>query len=297
LNYIADKGVDVGIGIITGLLQRLWAESKPGVDRTYTNRFKYDAENVRLFGRDSELAFLWEFCQSDSHFSWFAISGEGGSGKTRLAYTLGKLLKYAPGWNYRKVDYARPDGLAEAKQALKDAPQNALLVLDYVKWHTDSIGDWLYDIWLFCHELNIKVRVLLVERDALSPRDLRWQHDVMAAQYRPVADASFLDDNNLLRLRPLNDNDTISVVNDYASSFDQQVDTSLIIKTLKKSTRNCGVLCMHCFWLTRLLPVRTCGHGIAKMHSNMSISKRESVFASTPKACLRKYKKLLFMYC
>jgi len=229
MSYVAEKGREFAVGGIKGLLKRLWDESKPGV-----NRFRYDAGNVRLFGRDDELAFLWEFCHSDVHFSWFAISGEGGSGKTRLAYTLGELLKYEPEWSYRKVDYARPDGLADAKQALKDAPQNTLLVLDYVKWHTDSIGKWLYDLWCDWHERNLKIRVLLVERDAISPLDLRWQHDVMAAQYRPATDAPFLDDNNLMRLRPLNDDDMISVVNDYAAAFDAQVDASLIIETLKK---------------------------------------------------------------
>jgi len=230
MGYVTDKGRELA----KGLLKKLWDESKPGLDRSGVNRFRYDAGNVRLFGRDDELAFLWEFCHSDNHFSWFAISGEGGSGKTRLAYTLGKLLKYAPGWSYRKVDYARPDGLADAKQALKDAPQNTLLVLDYVKWHTDSIGKWLYDLWCDWHDRNLKVRVLLVERDAISPRDLRWQHDVMAAQYRPAADAPFLDENNLMRLRPLDDDDMINVVNDYSAAFDAQVDAPLIIETLKK---------------------------------------------------------------
>jgi len=238
MGYVAEKGRELAVGGIKGLLKKLWDESKPGVDRSGVNRFRYDAGNVRLFGRDDELTFLWEFCHSDSHFSWFAISGEGGSGKTRLAYTLGKLLKYAPGWSYRKVDYARPDGLAAAKQALKDAPQNTLLVLDYVKWHTDSIGKWLYDLWCDWHERNLKIRVLLVERDAISPRDLRWQHDVMAAQYRPEVDAPFLDDNNLMRLRPLNDNDMISVVNDYADAFEKQVDARLVISTLKKIDPN-----------------------------------------------------------
>ena len=234
MSYVVDKGRELAVGGIKGLLKKLWDESKPGLDRSGVNRFRYDAGNVRLFGRNDELAFLWEFCHADVHFSWFAISGEGGSGKTRLAYTLGKLLKYAPGWSYRKVDYARPDGLAEAKQALKDAPQNTLLVLDYVKWHTDSIGQWLYDLWSDWHERNLKIRVLLVERDAITPRDLCWQHDVMAAQYRPATDAPFLDDNSLMRLWPLDDDDMISVVNDYATAFDAQVDAPLIIETLKK---------------------------------------------------------------
>jgi len=238
MGYVAEKARELAFGGMQGLLKNLWDESKPGLDRSGVNRFRYDAGNVRLFGRDDELAFLWEFCDADVHFSWFAISGEGGSGKTRLAHTFGQIINYVPGWMYdpkhHKVDYARPEGLTDAKQALKDASQNTLLVLDYVKWHTDSIGKWLYDLWCEWHDRNLKIRVLLVERDAISPRDLRWQHDVMAAQYRPVADAPFLDDNNLMRLQPLDDDDMISVVNDYAVAFDAQVDASLIIETLKK---------------------------------------------------------------
>ena len=229
-----DEATGLAKGAIKSLLQRLWDESKPGLDRSGVNRFKYDAENVHLFGRDDELAFLWEFCHADNHFSWFAISGEGGSGKTRLAYTLGKILKYAPGWNYCKVDYARSDGLADAKQMLKNTPQNTLLVLDYVKWHTDSIGEWLYDLWCSWHDRNLKIRILLVERDAISPRVLGWKHDVLAAQYRPMIASPFLDSNNLMRLRPLCDTDMISVVNDYATAFEQEVDSLLIINTLKK---------------------------------------------------------------
>ena len=245
MDYIAGKAQDTAVGTVTGLLKKWYAESKPGKDRTHVNRFKYDADNVRLFGRDEELALLWEFCHADDHFSWYAISGEGGSGKTRLAYTLGNLIeRYATdkrgNWKYHKVDYAHEKGLAEAEEALKTDPRNTLLVLDYVKWHTDSIGKWLYGLWREWHDRDLNIRVLLVERDAVAPHDLRWQHDVMAAQYLPAArwkDAPFLDKNNLLRLQPLRDEDIIKVVEDFADSTEQRelIDAGLILKTLKEA--------------------------------------------------------------
>jgi len=245
MDYIAGKARDTAVSTVTGLLKKWYAESKPGKDRTHINRFKYDADNVRLFGRDEELAVLWEFCHADNHFSWYAISGEGGSGKTRLAYTLGNLIeRYAIDkrghWNYHKVDYAHEKGLAEAEEALKADPRNTLLVLDYVKWHTDSIGKWLYGLWREWHDCELKIRVLLVERDAVAPHDLNWQHDVMAAQYLPDArwkDALFLDKNNLLRLQPLRDEDIIKVVEDFADSTEQRdlIDAKLILKTLKET--------------------------------------------------------------
>jgi len=172
-------------------------------DHSSSNRFKYDAKNVRLFGRDQELTYLCEFCQADSYFSWFSISAEGGSGKTRLAYELGKLASGWQDWTYYKVDYAHAAGLNRTKQALSKNSENALIVLDYVKWHTDSIGDWLYALWNEWYDHGRKIRVLLVERDVISPHDLRWEHNVLAAQYGRdrelmtlrefcIADSSFL---------------------------------------------------------------------------------------------------------
>jgi len=239
--HIASKANDLvfntPVSLVINLLKKLWKESKPDIDRTYVNRFKYDADNVRLFGRDEELAFLWEFCHADSHFSWFAISGEGGSGKTRLAHTLGHQLQYSTekrGWKYHKVDYAYIDGLLKAKQALEKDPKNTLIVLDYVKWHTDSISDWLYGLWHDWNNRDLKIRVLLVDRDAVTPDELRWEHNVLSAQYRPNRPEPFLDRNNLMRLRPLDDADMVKVVEDFAASTGQAVNVPLVVKKLKK---------------------------------------------------------------
>ena len=221
-------------GAVRGLLQRLWKESKPGIDRSQMNRFKYNAENVRLFGRDAELEFLWQFCHADSHFSWFAISGEGGSGKTRLAHEFGKKMKQI-GWTYKKVDNALERELEDVRQALDKNPRDTLLVLDYVKWHTDTIGKWLYDLWSKWHERNLKIRVLLVERDSIIPHELRWKDKVITAQYHSMGcSTKFLDKYGFMRLLTLKDEDLLHIVEDFAASTEQKdlVNANSVIMTL-----------------------------------------------------------------
>jgi len=243
MDIIIGKVRDKAVSGIKGLLKKWYAESKPSKDRSNVNRFRYDAGNVRLFGRDEELALLWDFCHADSHFSWYAISGEGGSGKTRLAHTLGTLIekrghdkRWRGPWVYYKVDYAHEEGLAKAKADIQNDPRNTLLVLDYVKWHTDSIGEWLYGLWREWHDRDLSIRVLLVERDSIVHDLRRWQHNVIDAQYQPAWPASFLNEYKLMQMQPLRDEDIMRVVEDFAASTEQQdlIDAKLILKILKE---------------------------------------------------------------
>lgn len=62
------------------------------MDRSITNRFVYNYDVFLFVGRKEELNLLRKFCK-DKDKLWWAITGAGGSGKSRLAYEFEKELK------------------------------------------------------------------------------------------------------------------------------------------------------------------------------------------------------------
>ena len=68
-------------------------------DRKEDNRFVYNYKNrIELIGRIQDLQDLEAFCQADKRQVWWAMVGEGGSGKSRLALEFAEK-KQREGWD------------------------------------------------------------------------------------------------------------------------------------------------------------------------------------------------------
>ena len=177
-----------------------------------TERFSYkNAEIVPFAGRKDELNALNAFL-GDVHiaFRWWAITGPGGSGKSRLAYEFQKQIP--PDWAVHYMDASDYTDLSALTAKLT---QKTLLIADYVQENAKAIGKWMEQ--LNERHRSLPIRILLVERESNINEigsgwakqlytDVRHEQKLKNACYQEI----------FLALKPLSDNDLLAIIENYA---------------------------------------------------------------------------------
>lgn len=154
---------------IAQLRIRTKIETSPLVYRTLYSERKNDAyglseyhfsnEYLKFCGRKNELGQLKRFAESDKKFSWWAVTGQGGAGKSRLAYELMRHI----GTSYF-VFFMTPD--AAEKYANDFVPFNdTFVIVDYIKGNESRIAQIIMCLEEKFRETWYRLRVLFLERD------------------------------------------------------------------------------------------------------------------------------------
>lgn len=174
-------------------------------------RFSYKAEIVPFAGRTNELQALNAFL-GDAHiaFRWWAITGPGGSGKSRLAYEFQKQLPPD-----RTVHYLNSDDYANLFLLTAKLTQKTLLIADYVQENVKEIGRWMEQT----SEKNssLPIRVLLLERGSgMNETDSEWVKQLYANVRHEQRLKSTCYQKNFLVLQPLLDDDLLTIIKNYA---------------------------------------------------------------------------------
>jgi hypothetical protein len=73
--------------------------------------YYYASDSVNLIGREKELERLDEFCDNERKLSWWIVTGEGGSGKSKLCYEFANRRRRV-GWTICMRNDARVDSAA-----------------------------------------------------------------------------------------------------------------------------------------------------------------------------------------
>ena len=125
------------------------------------NPFVYDARVIGFYGREEELQVLSDFAEADDKFAWLAITGEGGSGKTRLVYefTNGMRLK---GWNIIKVGRDDLQNPAELNKRVTEGGKN-IVWADYGQSFAKELGRWMTN--LASPPFSSTNRIIVIERE------------------------------------------------------------------------------------------------------------------------------------
>lgn len=143
--------------------------SNPVVDRTTyepkssdtygLSEYHFSNEILKFCGRSMELARLKSFAETDTLFSWWAITGQGGSGKSRLAYEFLKQLggKYCSFFlnsfaNESDIDHFIPFN-------------HTLVVVDYIRGNEVHIAALVTHLMDLFKKTGYKLRILFLERD------------------------------------------------------------------------------------------------------------------------------------
>lgn len=209
------------------ILEHLLEETDPNTYRkirpigalrllTSSDRFSYNAGIVPLSGREKEIDELNCFLQDTSiSFQWWAITGPGGCGKSRLAYEFQNRLP--PGW---MAQYLRHSDYENLYGMTAQLTQKTLLIADYVQEHARELGKWMES--LAGQARSLPIRLLLVEREAdRDYQDSAWTKHL----YSDVHDENKLKKTcyrkTFLSLSPLSDHDLLDIIGNYATALQE----------------------------------------------------------------------------
>ncbi|AUG54140.1 ATP-binding protein [Thalassospira marina] len=134
------------------------------------DRVKYTSGLDELYGRGAEITLLHQFagdlslCGRLFNFRWMLLTGDGGTGKTRLAYDFTRKHLKQHIWDAGRLSI---DDLPNFNDLEKWRPrQPTFIVIDYVSGHPEKTGKLLRILARKAAQYDFPVRVLLLERKA-----------------------------------------------------------------------------------------------------------------------------------
>lgn len=187
------------------------------------NDFHYKSRMSAFSGRETELQDLLDFVTTDPGlpFRWWALTGPGGSGKSRLALELRDRVAELEGWDCHVLTQTDYDDLS---RALENRPRCTLLVADYVQAHARELGRAMQG--LLDQPRSAPLRLLLVERSGKAPDADAAGFDWVVQLYEDVHDKSKLKRrcyrDSFLELDPLDDAPLMQVMRSFAEKQREQ---------------------------------------------------------------------------
>jgi surface antigen bspA-like len=128
------------------------------------NYFRHDCSNpVNFVGRKNEIKELEEFLNAEKPVLWWGITGEGGSGKTRVIDQLIKTLDTK--WSVKRLDIQNAEEIKNIK-INRSSYKPTLIVIDYVFAYYKEIAELLVELSKDDNAAIQKTRVLLLERNS-----------------------------------------------------------------------------------------------------------------------------------
>ena len=194
-------------------------------------RLLFDADYFPFTGRKQELKLLEDFCASHEDVSWWAVTGPGGMGKSRLVYEFTNR-KHKNGWQIERFEaHPSKDSNANSIEALHewlpDTPRT-IVVLDDIQSHMEQVRQWLNEV--VHHHRSEKLRILLLEREGKDLNSSSW----LGADPCEDVPGEWCHDKNFLCLEPMTNADLITIMDDYASAAGQKLNAELLLKTLER---------------------------------------------------------------
>lgn len=122
----------------------------------------FSSRATRLIGRDKERVRLSEFLNSDSNFSWLLLTGDAGSGKSRLALEL--CCEVGEEWHAGFLSRTVKD----FKWSEYRPTRKTLIVIDYVASRAAEVGEVVLNLFRASSSFTKPVRILIVEREKSS---------------------------------------------------------------------------------------------------------------------------------
>jgi len=194
-------------------------------------RLSFDSDYFEFTGRIQELQQLEEFCSAEQKMLWWALTGPGGMGKSRLAYEFIKKKKN-DGWKVVRFE-ANPSrrstsrGLHELPSWFPNADKT-IVVLDDVQAYMESVCGWLTKIERIPR--SGKLRILLIEREGINFESATWLDDYFCNGNLE----EWLYSPRFLSLHTLSDPQLMEIMDNYAGAAGKRINSGVLIKTLEK---------------------------------------------------------------
>lgn len=200
-------------------------------DQSPSSRFHYKSGAVSFHGRREELEQLREFCgQEDVAFRWWAVTGAGGAGKSRLVYEFGREMK-GSGWNVLWLNSSHMDQLESLSILTK-----TLVVVDYAQAYLGPLGRWIEKLDQRDH--LVPVRLLLLERDGESLDESSWGIGLKSHVYRAKSIRESCWKEAFLQIIPLHDEELLRIMTDFSATVGKnlpEAKAQQLLETLKNT--------------------------------------------------------------
>lgn len=194
-------------------------------------RLLFDADYFPFTGRKKELESLDAFCASDDNISWWAVTGPGGMGKSRLVYEFTNK-KRENGWQIVRFEAHPSKGSnAASMESLNEwfpsSPQT-LVVLDDVQAYMERIWHWLSVV--VRRPRSEKLRILLLEREGRNLNSSSW----LGTESCDDILVDWCHEEDFLYLEPMDDEHLVSIMNNFATAAGKTLNAELLLKTLER---------------------------------------------------------------
>lgn len=205
------------------LIQQI-TQSNPIISQN--NRFMYDANYIDFIGRKHELQQLNDFCDSAEPISWWAVTGPGGSGKSRLVYEFTNK-QHNNGWEFYWLQTNDYNKLSNWQPPV----DRCIVVADDVQAHLQDIAKRLTNI--FAHPRSEKLRIIMLEREGKDFDSAKWT-EIMQDNDSPYDDTvnNICYDTNFLQIEPLSENELKTIMINFAQKSGKSLTDEKILQNL-----------------------------------------------------------------
>ena len=173
----------------------------------------YGRQQARLIGRESSLLQLNNFIEHEDGFRWWAITGKGGIGKSRLA--LDVIQQHNSLWEVGFLSHTKlkkDDALSNWK-----TQSPTIIVVDYAAECPDAISNWIDYFIKHEGDFDFPVRLLILEREY---KEQKWWNELTSINSAALIRRSYLHLSEPHELLELDSNQQRAVLESFLESLD-----------------------------------------------------------------------------
>lgn len=201
--------------------------------------FHYRNDIITFRGREEEQKEIYNFLDDERKLLWMAITGDGGSGKSKLMYHMTQRLESNDCW---KVIWLGKESLKSIMTKDKfEYPINLLFVCDYGGQFAEKLGNFIEKLCVFGNTYNEKIRLVILEREEVVQEEDKIIEPVWYKSFRGdlsrnhYIDSAAYGKNNSMKLKTMDDKDFRLIVKDYLTEKKKSLSDEEINIVIKKA--------------------------------------------------------------
>lgn len=205
-----------------------------------TSPFHFRNDIITFRGREEEQEEIFRFLNDKEYLRWMAITGDGGSGKSKLMYHMTQRLESGNDW---KVIWLEDESLKSILEKTEFKYSKSLLfICDYGGQFSEKLRTLINTIDSFRNDdSGKKIRLIILEREGFTENcgdilEPMWYKSFRGGlKEDDHVDSTAFYKNKSLKLNSLNDDDFKRIVKDYLAEKKKSLSDEKINTVIKKA--------------------------------------------------------------